>query len=386
MLRTMTGESHITTVGDEQVRAFVPFPLPPDPPVEMNNSLKDLHDSALFFLGRLDGFLSSLPDKDIFLYQYIRAEAVMSSRIEGIQSTLPDLFEYEITGHPFPADVVEVSNCMLALEHGLRRVREDGFPLSNRLIREMHEILFSNGQGSGKTPGAFRQSQNWVGGSRPGNARFVPPPPTEVENCLAALERFLHAKDDGISPLIRAGLAHVQFETIHPFLDGNGRTGRLLITLMLCEAGVLSEPLLYLSLYLKKHREAYYDLLNKVREGDWEAWLEFFLDGVRETAQSAVDTTRRILELFPIDEEKISQQGRKAGSVLRVHTIFKRQPVLSHKVASEQAGLSYPAVASAMESLLQLGIIEEITGKSRNRIYTYRQYLHLLVKATDDSD
>lgn len=386
MLRTMTGESHITTVGDEQVRAFVPFPLPPDPPVEMNNSLKDLHDSALFFLGRLDGFLSSLPDKDIFLYQYIRAEAVMSSRIEGIQSTLPDLFEYEITGHPFPADVVEVSNYMLALEHGLRRVREDGFPLSNRLIREMHEILFSNGQGSGKTPGAFRQSQNWVGGSRPGNARFVPPPPTEVENCLAALERFLHAKDDGISPLIRAGLAHVQFETIHPFLDGNGRTGRLLITLMLCEAGVLSEPLLYLSLYLKKHREAYYDLLNKVREGDWEAWLEFFLDGVRETAQSAVDTTRQILELFPIDEEKISQQGRKAGSALRVHTIFKRQPILSHKVASEQAGLSYPAVASAIELLEQLGIIKETTGKSRNRLYVYRKYLDLLKKTTDDLD
>jgi len=349
----------------------------------MSNRLRDLHDSALLLLGRLDGFLSALPDKDIFLHQYTRTEAVMSSRIEGIQATLPDLFEYEITDHPVPADVVEVSNYMHALQHGLRRVREDRFPLSNRLIREMHEILFSNGQGSGKTPGAFRQSQNWIGGSRPGNTRFVPPPPTEVENCLADLERFLHAKGDGISPLIRAGLAHVQFETIHPFLDGNGRTGRLLITLMLCEAEVLSEPLLYLSLYLKKHRETYYDLLSKVREGDWEAWLEFFLEGLEETAQGALNTARQILELFPTDEEKISQQGRRAGSASRVLAAFKRRPILSHKVAAELTGLSYPAVASAMELLQQLGIIEETTGKSRNRLYEYRQYLDLL-KTTDD--
>lgn len=225
MLRPMTGEYSITTWYNsnkgmyEQVKAFIPFSLPPDPPVEMDNRLKDIHDSALLFLGRLDEFLSSLPDRDIFLYQYIRAEAIMSSRIEGIQATLPDLFEYEITGHPVPADVVEVSNHILSLVHGLHRVRKDGFPLSN-------------GFGGGKTPGAFRRSQNWIGGSRPGNARFVPPPPVEVENCLAALERFIHAKDDGISPLTRSGLSHVQFETIHPFLDGNGRMGRLLIAFM----------------------------------------------------------------------------------------------------------------------------------------------------------
>ena len=250
-----------------------------------------------------------------------RKEAVLSSQIEGTRSSLSDLLRFErddAPGVPFE-DVVEVSNHVAALEHGMRRLGED-LPLCNRLIREMHEVLLSRGRGSGKSPGDFRRSQNWIGGTRPGNAAFVPPPHTAVPDCMAALERFIHAAD-GLPVLIRTGLAHVQFETIHPFLDGNGRVGRLLIALMLCDAGVLRQPLLYLSLYLKQHRGDYYDLLNHVRRtGDWEAWIAFFLEGVRTTAEGAVATSHRLVEMFASDRAEMERRaGRRAGSVLRVH-------------------------------------------------------------------
>ena len=276
--------------------------------------------------------------------------------------------------------MVEVSNYVAALEHGLARLRE-GFPLSNRLIREIHGVLLSRGRGDDKQPGEFRRSQNWIGGTRPGSAAFVPPPHTVVADCMAALERFLHADDDGLPVLVRAGLAHLQFETIHPFLDGNGRVGRLLITFLLCHAEVLREPLLYLSLYLKQHRAAYYELLDRVRRtGDWEAWLAFFLEGVQVTAEDAVATAQHLAGMFSGDRARIEPSGRRAGSALRVHEALKSRPILSLPEVCRSTGLSYPAASSAMELLTELGIARETTGKRRNRLFVYDRYLATLSK------
>ena len=258
-------------------------------------------------------------------------------------------------------------------------------PLSNRLIREMHGVLLSRGRGSDKAPGEFRRSQNWIGGSRPGNAAFVPPPHTAVPDCMTALERFLHATDDGLPVLVRAGLAHVQFETIHPFLDGNGRVGRLLVTLLLHHAGVLHEPLLYLSLYFKQHRTDYYELLNVVRRtGDWEAWLAFFIDGVRTAADGAVSTSHRLLELFATDRAAIEQRGgRRAGSALRMYDVLKAQPILSLPAASARTGLSFRTAASAMAILVEQGIAREITGQRRGRLFVHDRYLGILNEGTE---
>ena len=306
MRRGTTGRFVITATTGEQVRAFVPEPLPPRLPVAIDARRQRLLEQALLACGRLDSITSLLPDPDLFLYAYVRREAVLSSQIEGTKSSVSDLLLFELDelpGVPFD-DVVEVSNYVAALEHGLARLAE-GFPLCNRLIREVHGILLSRGRGADKQPGTFRTSQNWVGGTRPGNAEFVPPPPHEVERCMGDLERFLH---NGTVPgtLVKAALAHVQFETIHPFLDGNGRVGRLLIALVLHHEGVLHQPLLYLSLYLKRHRAEYYRLLDAVRfTGDWEAWLDFFLEGVADTATGAVDTAHRLLALFRHDAERI---------------------------------------------------------------------------------
>ncbi len=325
------------------------------------------------------------PDKSLFLYSYVRKEAVLSSQIEGTQSTLSDLLLFELEEAPgVPLDdVVEVSNYVAALDHGIARLREP-FPLSNRLIREIHAVLLSRGRGSGKDPGEFRRSQNWIGGSRPGTAVFVPPPPAAVEDCMASLERFLHATDDGLPVLVRAGLAHVQFETIHPFLDGNGRVGRLLVTFLLCHAGVLHDPLLYLSLYLKQHRQEYYALLDGVRrDGDWEAWLSFFLEGVKVTAEGAVETAQRIASLFSEDRARIEPKGRRAGSALRVHDAIKARPILSMTQICRTTGLSFPAASSAMDLLLESGITRELTGKRRNRLFVYDRYLSILNEGTE---
>ena len=336
-------------------------------------------------LGRLDGVSAHLPEKALFLYAYVRKEAVLSSQIEGTQSSLSDLLLFELDEAPgVPLDdVVEVSNYVAALEHGLARLRE-GFPLSNRLIREIHGVLLSRGRGAGKEPGEFRRSQNWIGGTRPGNAAFVPPPPTAVADCMSALERFLHAEDDGLPVLVRAGLAHVQFETIHPFLDGNGRVGRLLITFLLCHAGVLRQPLLYLSLYLKQNRAAYYELLDRVRRtGDWEAWLAFFLEGVRETAEGAVSTAEHLTGMFSADRARIEPSGRRAGSALRVHEALKSRPIVSLPEVCRSTGLSYPAASSAMELLTELGIARESTGKRCGRLFVYDRYLATLSEGTE---
>ena len=385
MKRAETGTYEVTSVGGESVRAFVPAPLPPAPPLAFEGDLQQALEAAVLAVGRLDGVSTLLPDKSLFLYSYVRKEAVLSSQIEGTQSSLSDLLLFELDEAPgVPLDdVVEVSNYVAALDHGLTRLRA-GFPLSNRLIREIHEVLLSRGRGSGKSPGGFRRSQNWIGGTRPGNAVFVPPPHTAVPDCMAALERFLHAADDGLPVLARAGLAHVQFETIHPFLDGNGRVGRLVITLLLCHAGVLSEPLLYLSLYLKQHRPDYYALLDKVRrDGDWEAWLTFFLAGVRVTAAGAMETAQRLAGMFRDHRAAIETKGRRAGSALRVHEAIKARPILSMPEICRATGLSFPAASSAMDLLVEMQIARELTGKRRNRLFVYDRYLAILNEGTE---
>ncbi len=385
MKRGETGRYEETLLGGERVRAFVPAPLPPIPRLAMEGALQPLLEAAVLAIGRLDGVSSLLPDKALFLYAYVRKEAVLSSQIEGTQSSLSDLLLFELdetSGVPLD-DVVEVSNYVAALDRGLARLR-DGFPLSNRLIREIHGVLLSRGRGSGKDPGEFRRSQNWIGGSRPGNAAFVPPPHPAVPDCMAALERFLHAEDDGLPVLVRAGLAHVQFETIHPFLDGNGRVGRLLITFLLCHAGVLREPLLYLSLYFKQHRSIYYELLDRVRwDGDWEAWLKFFLEGVKQVAEGAVSTAERLGEMFRTDRSRVEATGRRAGSALRVHEALKARPVVSMPALRDTTGLSFPAVSSAMDLLVERGIARELTGKRRNRLFVYDRYLAILNEGTE---
>ena len=379
MQRDRTGSYEVTTFGDEQVRAFVPASLPPQPPVDLSGMQPAL-ERAILALGRLDSEARQLPDPDLFVYAYVRREAQLSSQIEGTQSSLSDLFELETEGESPQQDddVTEVSNYVAALEHGLGRIH-GGFPLSNRLIRELHGILLRSGRGSEKLPGEFRRSQNWIGGSRPGNAVYVPPPHTAVEDCMAQLERFLHAEDDGISTIVRAGLAHAQFESIHPFLDGNGRVGRLLIAFVLHQSGVLRQPLLYLSLYFKQHRARYYDLLADLRHsGDWEAWLAFFVEGVRATAEDGVETARRLSQMFEDDREKIQTRGRRAGSALRAHAVLMRSPVLSIRRVHERTGLSWPTAAAAIDLLSELGITHEMTGDRRNRLFAYDEYIAIL--------
>jgi Fic family protein len=381
MQRGLTGRYVITsTVGDENVRAFVPQSLPPEPPLLVDNALRETLDQALLALGRLDGVTALLPDTRLFLYMYVRKEAVLSSQIEGTQSSLSDLLLFELEESPgVPLnDVIEVSNYVAALEHGLSRC-EEGFPLSNRLIREIHGVLLQEGRGSDKTPGEFRRSQNWIGGTRPGNALFVPPPAGLLGELMSDFELFLHDKGDQLPVLIRMALAHAQFETIHPFLDGNGRVGRLLVPLLLCLDGVLREPLLYLSLYFKTHRSEYYDLLNGVRtKGDWERWVMFFAEGVKEMAEAAVRTVRRLTEIAQRDRERIQQIGRLSGSSLQVHQVLQRRPLSTLASLAAQTHLSMPTVTKATQVLESKGIVREITGKRRGRVFSYEEYLNIM--------
>lgn len=380
MNRGATGSKLPISMVGEPCFAFVPNSLPPEPPVAWNHSL---FQRAGVSLGRLSGVTTLLPDPHLFLYSYIRKEALLSSQIEGTQSSLSELLLFEneaITGVPID-DVQEVSNYVAAMNHGLARLRE-GLPLSLRLLKEIHGELLSKGRGSEKQPGEFRTSQNWIGGTRPGNALFVPPPPDQLIECLGALEKFLH--DETFPSLVRAALAHVQFETIHPFLDGNGRIGRLLITLLLCHDHVIPQPLLYLSLYLKKNRSRYYELLQHVREtGDWETWIDFFLTGVDETARQAADTVGRLLRLFQADRTRIYELGRAAGSAPRVHEFMQRQPVVSSSRVVTELGLSKPTANAALAQLVQLGVAEEITGQQRSRVYAYQAYLRILSEGTE---
>lgn len=373
----------ISTAG-EKAEAFVPPRLPPAPAVQMDALYRRL-ESANRALGRLDGVTSILPDTPLFLYMYVRKEALLSSQIEGTQSSLSDLLLFESEEAPgVPLDdVQEVSNYVAAMNHGLARIRE-GFPISLRLIREIHDILLSKGRGSTKQPGEFRRSQNWIGGTRPGNALFVPPPPENVLDLMSDLEAFIHAETVEIPSLIKAGLVHVQFETIHPFLDGNGRLGRLLITFLLCTQGILKEPILYLSLYFKTHRRQYYDLLQGVRErGDWETWLEFFLDGITETSLQAAEAAREILSLFEADRQRIESLGRPAASALRVHQLLQQKPIVGIPDAAQKLGISAPTIAKSIQHLEKLGIVREITGKQRGRMFVYSDYLSILSHGTE---
>ena len=374
----------ISTVGEE-ARAFVPAPLPPKPPIEWTPELRSKFDQALLALGRLDSISTFLPDISLFLYMYVRKEAVLSSMIEGTQSSLSDLLLFELDMEPgVPMDDARgVSNYVAALNYGLSRLAE-GFPLSLRLIREVHGVLLSRGRGSNQTPGEFRRTQNWIGGTRPGNAAFVPPPAEQVLECMGKLELFLHDKPEPTPALLKAALAHVQFETIHPFLDGNGRLGRLLITLLLCEQKVLREPMLYLSLYFKTHRQYYYELFNNVRlTGDWEAWLDFFAEAVIVTASQAVDTARQLIDLANNDRDKISGLGRAAASTLRVHRALIVQPIATAGWLVEKTDITPATVNKCLGSLESFGIVRELTGAKRNRLFSYVRYVEIMNQGTE---
>ncbi|TRO83654.1 Fic family protein [Desulfuromonas acetexigens] len=374
----------ISTVG-EKARAFVPAPLPPRPPIDWTPELRGKFDQALLALGRLDSVSTLLPDTSLFLYMYVRKEAVLSSMIEGTQSSLSDLLLFEldqVPGVPLD-DVREVSNYVAALDQGLRLLKE-GLPLSLRLFREIHGVLLTKGRGSNQTPGEFRRSQNWIGGTRPGNAAFVPPPAEEVPECMSKLELFLHDQPEPTPVLLKAALAHVQFETIHPFLDGNGRLGRLLITLLLCEQRVLRKPMLYLSLYFKTHRQYYYELLGNVRlTGDWEAWLDFFAEAVIVTAGQAVETAQQLLDLSNRDRDKISGLGRAAASTLQVHRALMEHPIATSNSLVEKTGITPATVNKALGHLEQLGIVKELTAQKRNRLFSYAAYIEIMNRGTE---
>lgn len=376
------GRYIVSTTAGETVRAYLPRALPPVPGLRLEPYF-DLMEKANQALGRLDGLASLLGETDLFIYFYIRKEAVLSSQIEGTQSTLSDLLLYENEGIPgVPLnDVQEVSRYVEAMNHGLKQM--ETLPLSNRLIKEVHRILLSEGRGSEKAPGDFRRSQNWVGGSRPGNAMYVPCPPEYVDEAMSDLEKFLHAEDREVPVLIKAALAHHQFETIHPFLDGNGRVGRLLITLLLCSERAISAPILYLSLFLKSNKDEYYRLLQSVREkGAWEAWLAFFFRGVLETSQQATDAAKQLLEITKKHRAAI-EQGNLPASVMRVFSHLLENPIATIPAVVNHLELTTPTVTAAFERLESLGILREVTGKSRGRIYAYDKYLNILKEGTE---
>lgn len=369
-----------STLSGERVRAFIPPPLPPSPKALDVASLQTILAEANQAVGRLDGMTTALPDLKLFLYSYVRKEAVLSSQIEGTQSSLSDLLLYENAETPgVPLDdVQEVSNYVAALNHGLKRMR-DGFPLSLRLIREIHEVLLSRGRGSHAQPGQFRKSQNWIGGTRPGNATYIPPPPEYVLDCMGQLEAFIHQEGPSLPLLIRSGLVHAQFESIHPFLDGNGRIGRLLITFMLCAEEVLREPVLYLSLFFKKHRRLYYDRLNGTRGSEaWTEWLDFFLQGVRDTANQAARMADSIDKLFRKDKEKVELFGRGAASALLIYRYAQANPLFSIKNAAREMKMSFPTASSAVGRMTKAGILRESSGKRRDRLFLYENYLDIL--------
>jgi Fic family protein len=381
---TRLGSYISRSTAGEAYQTYVPTMLPPLPALNMDRLYKSL-DQAMRALGGIDALAKLLPDISLFLYMYVRKEALVSSQIEGTQSSLSDLLLFENDESPIVAieDVEEVSNYIAALNYGIARCQE-GFPLSVRLIREMHGILLRGGRGANRAPGEFRRSQNWIGGTRPGKARFVPPPPEMVEDLMSDLEKFAHDENQKLPMLIKVALMHVQFETIHPFLDGNGRLGRLLITLLLCAEGVLSKPILYLSLYFKEHRQLYYDMLQDVRlKGDWERWCEFFLDGVTETATQATSDAKNIINLLEHDRMLISKIGKAAFTALKIHTYMLKKPYLSLTKAAKELDISVPTITNAVIKLEKIGILKELTGQARNRMFAYTKYLEILAVGTE---
>ena len=385
MKRDLQGRYVTISTAGEKARAFVPAPLPPYPPIEWTAELRTKFDQALLALGRLDSVSTLLPDTSRFLSMYVRKEAVLSSMIEGTQSSLSNLLLFELDQEPGVSldDVREVSNYVAALEHGFLLL-EKGLPLSLRLFREVHGVLLSKGRGRNQAPGEFRRTQNWIGGTRPGNAAFVPPPADELLECMGKLELFLHDTPSPTPVLLKAALAHVQFERIHPFLDGNGRLGRLLITLLLCDQKVLHKPMLYLSLYFKTFRQRYYELLDNVRTtGDWEAWLAFFAEAVIFTATQAVETARNLLDLSRRDRDTISSLGRAAASTLQVHRALLEHPVATSGSLVKKTGITPATVNKALGHLEKLGIVKELTAKKRNRLFSYGEYIKIMNRGTE---
>ena len=383
-LKNRIGTLVTQKIAAESFKAYIPSKLPPDPALVLDD-LYPLLDKATQAITALNSMAQSIPNKALFIYMYVRKEALLSSQIEGTQSSFSDLMLFENHQNPSVSidDVEEVSNYVMAIKYGLKRL-ENGFPLSLRLLCEIHAILLQGGRGSQKLPGEFRRSQNWIGGTRPGNALFVPPPPETLMNILGDFESFMHDENVKLPILIKIGLAHVQFETIHPFLDGNGRLGRLLIILLLCDSGILSEPILYLSLYFKKNRETYYNLLQEVRiHGTWETWLEFFLEGIYKSATQALQTAQKINELFNEDNIKIGMLGRVKLSCLEVFEYLKKMPQISVTSLVKESNMSAPTIRTAINHLVDLGILEEMTGKLRDKIYVYRNYLDLLEEGAD---
>jgi cell filamentation protein, protein adenylyltransferase len=361
-------------------RAFLPAPLPPAPPVAIAGELQRLLSEADRALGRLDGSVQTLPNPDLFVYMYVRKEAVLSSQIEGTQSSLQDLLaaEAHISDQDRPKDVEEVVNYVRAMNRGLARLAD--LPVSVRLIREIHAELLRGVRGSHLTPGELRRSQNWIGpaGCTLAEATFVPPPPAEVPAALGALETFLHQQDD-VPLLVKIGLAHAQFETIHPFLDGNGRIGRLLITFLICERGALHKPVLYLSHYFKRHRQTYYERLQAIRDnGDFEGWISFFLRGIAEVSRESADTARRILELRETHRRLITDRfGRAAGNGHRVLERLFEQPILSVKDVQALLGTTFAGANQIVQRLASLGVLREMTGQARHRRFRYDAYVRL---------
>lgn len=383
MLNKRIGTYAIQKSSEEVYKTYLPAKLPPNPPIDLA-ILYPYLEKATLALSELNSMVKSIPNTSLFIYMYVRKEALLSSQIEGTQSSFSDLILFENHQKPnvSPDDVEEVSNYVKAITYGLNRLKNN-FPLSLRLLCEVHQILLSGGRGANKRPGEIRNSQNWIGGTRPGNALFVPPAPADLMNCLRNFENFLHEENSKLPLLVKAGITHVQFETIHPFLDGNGRLGRLLITLLLCNSSILDAPILYLSLYLKQHRDTYYALLQQVRtHGSWETWLEFFLTGVYTSAKQAVQTVKEVNVLFENDLAKINTLGRSKFSCIRILEYLQKLPQVSVRLLSQALGMTAPTARHSLEQMLTLGIVEETSGKKRDRIYIYRQYLDILEDGT----
>ena len=380
-----TGSYRITVFGEEKVRAFVPFPLPPqNPRLKLTEKLERLNNEAMAALDRLAISGNMVPSANWFLYGFARKEAVISSQIEGTQATLEDVVTYEATRQTDRlADVEEVCNYVKALDLARSEMaKKKGLPLCMRLLCKVHARLMRGARGAEKRPGEIRASQNWIGGTRPGNARFVPPPADDVPAALARLEKWIHSKDP-LPPLIKAGLAHVQFETIHPFLDGNGRVGRLLIALLVEHWGVLSSPLLYLSLAFKRQRDEYYRLLSRVRtHGDWEAWAAFFLACVSESANDGVETARRLFALVNADRHKVANYSRSTMPAIRLFDLLPEHPMIVLPGAIKLLKTTKPTAAKAIDALVRTGVLAEVTGKRRDRVYAYRAYLKVLDENT----
>ncbi|MFZ4116406.1 MAG: Fic family protein [Chthoniobacterales bacterium] len=376
-MKQLIGKYITHSIPGESFKAYLPPELPPKPPIDLSEIYPHL-ERATHALAQLNTVANSIPNTSLFIYMYVRKEALLSSQIEGTQSSFSDLmlFEHHQKTAVSLEDVEEVSNYVKALQHGLKRLRKD-LPLSLRLLREMHKILLSGTRGSGKLPGEFRHSQNWIGGTRPSNALFVPPPADHMMNCLSNLEIFFH--DTTLPVLIKTAIAHIQFETIHPFLDGNGRIGRLLITLQLCESGLLFQPILYLSLFFKKHRALYYELLQETRlYGSWKQWIEFFLEGVTRSAHQAIEAAHKINQLFEKDCSTINSLGRIRFSCIQVLEYLKKLPQVSVPLLAKELKMTPPTARAALQALVKQGVVKEISGKKRDQIYLYPDYLKLL--------